>query len=88
MSTFTPRLIPSHRPAVYIELMCNVREDFEAHAKTQGWPLGPVNVNGVFHHYFDRGTDDSWIGWQKAAQYYLARSAAVLTKHLKQEHQQ
>lgn len=88
MSTFTPRLIPSHKPPVIVELMCSSRADFETLAKAMGWPLGTVTVNGAFNHYFDRGTDDSWIGWQNAARYYLARSAHLIRNHLEQEHQQ
>lgn len=84
----TPRLIPSHKPPQIIELMCSSRTDFEAYAKSEGWPLGAVKVNGQFSHYFDRGTDDSWIGWQKAASYYLARSARIIRDQLEQEHQQ
>lgn len=88
MSTITPRLIPSHKPPVIVDLMCNSREDFETLAKQMGWPLGKVMVGGRFHCYFDRGTDDSWIGWQSAARYYLARSAHLIREQLKQEHQQ
>lgn len=44
----------------------NSRERFESWARAKGYNLSPLLVNGQFHHYLTRDTDDAWMGYCEA----------------------
>lgn len=51
-----------------------IRAKFEAAAAkstTIHYPLGTMEINGVFHHYMDPDTDNAWIGFR--AGYLIGR---------------
>lgn len=44
-----------------------IRAKFEkaaAKSTTIHYPLGIMEINGVFHHYMDPDTDNAWIGFR------------------------
>lgn len=74
-------MTPSNRSPEYSAIInANSREQFEDWAKTKGYNLSPLTVNGQFHHYMDQSTDDAWLGYCAATVHARTVALPVIRK--------
>lgn len=76
------RLIPSHMAPALIEVISDARADFEAWAPLYGYHLGKVTIDGKFDRYFNRETDNAWLGFEAATIQQRNHAASIIRKLL------